>query len=98
LPVLIIQTEKGEKSYNLGKEPVTIGRSPASSVQISDPASSRKHCIVKSSGEAVVVVDLGSANGTKVNNKKITREQVLHAGDMIQIGKTVIRYIDDRIA
>ena len=94
MPGLIVTSEEGERKVALGREPITIGRSPANTVQISDTASSRKHCMIKSSDVATVIVDMGSANGTRVNGTKIVREQILHDGDVIRIGKTSIRFVE----
>jgi pSer/pThr/pTyr-binding forkhead associated (FHA) protein len=94
LPKIVIETEDGEHSVTLGNEPVTIGRSPANSIHISDPASSRKHCMIKFSDGFTTIIDMGSANGTRVNGDKIDREQVLLDGDTIQVGKTLLRYVD----
>jgi pSer/pThr/pTyr-binding forkhead associated (FHA) protein len=95
MPRLVIATEDGEHSVTIGKEPITIGRSPANTIHISDPASSRKHCIIKPSGEVTTIIDMGSVNGTRVNGTRIAREQELRGGDVIQIGKTVLRFVDN---
>jgi pSer/pThr/pTyr-binding forkhead associated (FHA) protein len=92
---IIITTKDGEHSITLGTEPLTVGRSPANLLQIIDPASSRKHCMVKYSDGFSVIVDMGSSNGTRVNGEKITREEVLNDGDIIQVGKTLLRFVDD---
>lgn len=92
---IVVNTKNGEHTITLGLEPLTIGRSPANSLQIIDPASSRKHCMIKSSGGFAVIVDMGSSNGTRVNGEKIAREEVLSDGDIIQIGKTLLRFVDE---
>ena len=95
MPKLVIKTDDGEHSVTMGNEPVTIGRSPANTIHISDPASSRKHCMIKPSGGFTVIVDMGSANGTRVNGTKIVRDHVLQGGDVIQIGTTTLRFTED---
>lgn len=95
---IVVITEDGEHSITIGKDPLTVGRSPANTLQISDPASSRKHCMIKPSGGFTVIVDMGSSNGTRVNGEKITREEVLSDGDIIQIGKTILRFVDESSA
>lgn len=92
---IVVNTKNGERTITVGLEPLTIGRSPANLLQIIDPASSRKHCMIKYSSGFTVVVDMGSSNGTRVNGKKIAREEVLHDGDIIQIGKTLLHFIED---
>jgi catechol 2,3-dioxygenase-like lactoylglutathione lyase family enzyme len=75
----------------LGPEPITIGRLPESSVVITDPNASRRHAEIRRVGNDVVVVDLGSTNGTRVNGAAI-RERKLADGDQIVIGTTVLRF------
>ncbi len=75
----------------LGPEPITIGRLPESSVVVSDPNASRRHAEIRRSGNQVVVVDLNSTNGTRVNGAPI-RERVLVDGDEIVVGTTFLRF------
>ena len=51
----------------LGPEPITIGRLPESAVMVTDPNASRRHAEIRRVGNDVVVVDLNSTNGTRVN-------------------------------
>jgi catechol 2,3-dioxygenase-like lactoylglutathione lyase family enzyme len=75
----------------LGPEPITIGRLPESTVVVSDPNASRRHAEIRRSGNDVVVVDLGSTNGTRVNGAPV-HERVLEDGDEIVIGTTFLRF------
>jgi pSer/pThr/pTyr-binding forkhead associated (FHA) protein len=75
----------------LGPEPITIGRLPESTIVVNDPNASRRHAEIRRSGNEVVVVDLNSTNGTRVNGATI-RERVLSDGDQIVIGTTVLRF------
>jgi Protein of unknown function (DUF3662)/FHA domain len=75
----------------LGPEPITIGRLPESTIVVNDPNASRRHAEIRRSGNDVVVVDLSSTNGTRVNGATI-RERVLNDGDQIVIGTTVLRF------
>jgi len=75
----------------LGPEPITIGRLPESTIVVNDPNASRRHAEIRRSGNDVVVVDLNSTNGTRVNGATI-RERVLNDGDQIVIGTTVLRF------
>jgi hypothetical protein len=75
----------------IGAEPVTIGRLPECGVVVSDANVSRRHAEVRRQGSDVVVVDLQSTNGTRVNGVPI-RERVLADGDEITVGTTAIRY------
>ena len=75
----------------LGTEPVVIGRLPECGVVLSDANVSRRHAEVRRQGADVVVVDLQSTNGTRVNGAPV-RERVLVDGDEILVGTTAIRY------
>jgi HD-GYP domain-containing protein (c-di-GMP phosphodiesterase class II) len=69
--------------------PLTIGRMPQCEVQVDDQAVSRKHCTVEASAEALLVLDLGSANGTFLNDQPIERAQMA-PGDRLRVGSTVL--------
>jgi len=71
--------------------PATIGRNGDCTVALTDPRASRLHAEVRSTGDGFVVADLGSTNGTLVNGVAV-REAVLHDGDQISIGATVLRF------
>ncbi len=73
----------------LGSEALVIGRLPECGVVLGDPNVSRRHAEVRRVGEAVVVTDLGSTNGTRVNGVPV-REQHLATGDEITVGSTTL--------
>jgi len=75
----------------LEAEPVVIGRMPECTVVLTDPNVSRRHAEVKRQGSDVIVVDLQSTNGTRVNGLSI-RERVLVDGDDITVGTTILRF------
>jgi len=69
----------------------TLGRSRQSDLQVKDPESSRDHAQVLCVDDVYYVKDLGSSNGTFVNETRVT-EQALAAGDRIRIGGVVIEF------
>ena len=75
----------------LEAEPVVIGRLPECAVVLSDPNVSRRHAEVRRQGSDVVVVDLQSTNGTRVNGVPV-RERPLADGDEITVGTTTLRF------
>ncbi|MGE4141040.1 MAG: FHA domain-containing protein [Planctomycetota bacterium] len=89
--IIVIKPDKTRTEYQLDARLITIGRTPANNIQIDDGAASRKHCLIKAVGEAWTLVDLGSANGTKVNGERV-KEWDLTDGDRIKIGKTVLAF------
>ncbi|HZQ27758.1 MAG TPA: DUF3662 and FHA domain-containing protein [Acidimicrobiales bacterium] len=75
----------------VGEDPVTIGRLPECDIVLGDTKVSRRHAEVRRDGGDVVVVDLGSTNGTKVNGAGV-RERRLADGDEITVGTTTLRF------
>ncbi len=68
--------------------PLTIGRMPQCEVQVDDQAVSRRHCTVEAAADSLHVLDLGSANGTFLNDAPIERARMA-PGDRLRIGSTV---------
>lgn len=71
---------------------VVIGRSPACDLPIASPQVSRRHAWVHSDGPDFVVADLGSTNGTYVNEKRVLGTRALQSGDRIRCGDHVVTY------
>jgi len=68
------------------------GRSMQIDIPIDDEAASRKHARFAWTGSSYIVSDLGSTNGTFVNDVHV-RERTLHDGDRIQVGRTIFKFI-----
>ena len=69
----------------------TIGRSPSNSLRLPDPSVSRQHAIVYLVKDRTVVEDLGSRNGTFVNERRV-KKAVLSCGDNLRLGRVSLRY------
>jgi pSer/pThr/pTyr-binding forkhead associated (FHA) protein len=67
--------------------PIRIGRAPECELSLRDGKASRRHARLMARDGVLVLTDLGSTNGTRVNGHRIS-EVVLGAGDRIQIGET----------
>jgi phosphoserine phosphatase RsbU/P len=70
----------------------TIGRSARSDLCIPDAFASRLHAEIRQEGEAYWLIDLGSANGTRLNGMPVTTTMPLLPGGEIQIGETRILF------
>lgn len=70
---------------------VTFGRLPDCTVTLNDPNVSRHHAEIRP-GAAIVLVDLGSTNGTLVNGVRITAPHPLLDGDVISMGQSHVRF------
>lgn len=82
-------------SYEINKKQLTIGRKVENDIQLDDPAVSSQHArlILKPNEYLdghydVYMEDLGSTNGTIVNDKKVIKQMLKH-GDEIRIGSHV---------
>ena len=74
---------------------VLVGRAPEADLQLIDEKVSREHCVFEPQGQGVVVRDLGSRNGTWVNNERLHRPHVLAPNDTVGIGETLVVYSPD---
>ncbi len=79
------------RRVGIADEVVTVGRLPECAVVLDDPNVSRRHAQFRREGDSVVLVDLGSTNGTKVNGV-LVRERRLTPGDTITVGTTTMRF------
>ena len=98
---LIIQTVDGVVSnkFEITEKPLIFGRSPKNQVQIDDLAVSNEHAHIISQtddeGRQIFILeDLGSTNGTFLNEVQIEKQQ-LHHNDGLRIGWNVFTFIDE---
>jgi predicted component of type VI protein secretion system len=73
------------------RPPVTIGREEGNDVQLNDERVSRFHIKIQEDNERLVLTDLQSTNGTKVNGEDI-KLRILRYGDIITIGRSLLRF------
>ena len=71
-----------------------LGRAPNLEVSLTDAAVSRRHAEFVRGDNGVLLRDLGSGNGTLVNGQPVT-EQILSHNDLIVVGATKLRYINE---
>lgn len=89
--VVIYGQSIGHK-YTLKPGEVVIGRSSQAQIQIDHESVSRRHARISLSEQGVVCADLGSTNGTYVNDEPIT-ELSLQNGDLLKVGRTILKYL-----
>ncbi|MDR0391168.1 MAG: FHA domain-containing protein [Planctomycetaceae bacterium] len=80
--------ERG-KAYHQVATPVTVGREEGNLIQLSDERISRYHLKIHENGGAIILTDLQSTNGTRVNGEVISVWH-LRAGDVISAGRSVM--------
>jgi transcriptional regulator with GAF, ATPase, and Fis domain len=79
-------------TFSLTLPEVSIGRDPSNQLCISDPALSRRHCVLMKKADEFTISDLGSLNGTLVNGMTVDELQLRH-GDQIVIGSSVFVFL-----
>jgi CheY-like chemotaxis protein len=65
--------------------PGVVGRHPECAARIDHPLISRQHCSFFLEDDQVMVVDLGSRNGTRLNGKWLREPRPVHAGDRLEL-------------
>ncbi|MEN9723680.1 MAG: hypothetical protein RJB38_1666 [Pseudomonadota bacterium] len=94
--LIVVRGSPQGHRYFLTQDETIIGRDPAVDIAItSDPNISRKHARLVKQGDSVVLVDLGSSNGTKVNGKSVSSQSpvTLAKEDMIGMGTTQFKFL-----
>lgn len=71
--------------------PITVGREEGNSIQLNDDRVSRFHIKIQEDHDKLVLTDLESTNGTKVNGEDI-QLRVLRYGDMITVGRSILLF------
>jgi hypothetical protein len=93
-PRLLVERAAGHPpgiAYDL-LEGATLGRGDVE-IRLEDPFASSRHARISTQGHVVVLEDLGSTNGTYLNEEPVTGPQPLHHGDRIRIGDSEFSYL-----
>ena len=89
--VVIYGLELGKK-FSLETPSIIIGRSSKADIQIDQESVSRNHAKIVNTGKQILIRDLGSTNGSYVNDELID-EHVLQDRDFIKIGRTIFKFL-----
>lgn len=91
--LVVIHGEDLGRKFDLTSEAISIGRSSRCDIQVDQDAVSRKHATLTNESGRLIVEDLGSTNGTIVNDEHIDGPLRLRNGDFIKIGRTIFKFI-----
>ncbi len=80
------------KKYNLDRDSFIIGRSSGADIRLEQEAVSRNHCKLVNTGDSVIVRDLGSTNGTYVNDQLVD-EYRMRDGDLLKVGRCIFKFL-----
>jgi hypothetical protein len=93
-PMLWLSGAEPPKEWRLEGDRVTIGRLQTCEIALDDPNISRRHALITKRADGWWIVDLGSTNGTLVNDA-LVKERRLGSGDRIRLGTTEFEYRAD---
>ncbi|MEM8947255.1 MAG: FHA domain-containing protein [Planctomycetota bacterium] len=82
--------DRGQVFENL-EVPITIGREEGNSIQLNDERISRFHIKIQEDQDKLVLTDLESTNGTRVNGED-TQLRILRYGDVVSVGRSVLLF------
>jgi FHA domain-containing protein/VWA domain-containing protein len=90
--LIVVSGALAGRRVEIGAQPTSIGKGPATLQIDDDPAVSTRHAELALRGDAFVVTDLGSTNGTFVNNQRIAQPTRLGDGDLLRFGNTQMKF------
>lgn len=91
--LLVVGGELNGSIFNLNLGETTVGRNPDCTISLDFHGVSRRHFTIEVTDGEVTLNDLGSANGTYLNNQKLTDPTVLKRGDVIKIGAIAMKFL-----
>jgi diguanylate cyclase (GGDEF)-like protein len=91
--VIVIYGAELGRRLTLGTESFEIGRSSSNDLFIDQESVSRHHARISCNGDTYSVVDLGSTNGTYVNDERIRSQRRLVDGDQVRIGRSILKFM-----
>jgi len=97
--LVILKNGEAESEVALEAKSMVIGRDANSDIQLNDLSVSRQHARVTNVYNECCLEDLGSTNGTILNDQTVTKRMLKH-GDLLRIGSFTLRYIshDEKVS
>ena len=88
--IVVLDEEGGRSGTHRLTDTLQIGRDASCDITLSDTYASQQHARISNRNGSWVIEDLGSTNGTYLNQRKVTVPTALAPGDSIRIGKTLL--------
>lgn len=88
---VVVHSAEGQKvgTFRLA-DPLRIGRDASCEITLDDTYASQEHARLSTRDGTWYVEDLGSTNGTYLNDRRLNAPVPVHAGDVVRVGKTVL--------
>lgn len=108
-PVMAVRVElrttgadKAPLTVPVSQLPFVIGRGPENDLVVTDPRVSWQHALLQTDASRLLVRDLGSANGTYVNDRRLFETTQIRDGDQLRLGPDVsfvvgIQYVEEEL-
>ena len=95
MPVLSFTSgQLAGQSFEIGEEPVVLGRGDEANLPLNDSAASGRHAEIVGENGGWIISDLDSANGTEINGAQIESgtEMRVQNGDQVAFGGVVLKF------
>ncbi len=87
-------TDPGGQQHELARELTTIGRAIENDIVVTSKRVSREHARIRREGRKLLLEDLGSTNGTFLNDERLAAPAELRDGDQVAVGEVVFTFHD----
>ena len=95
-PVLTLEGPEGRHRFAMVGDEIIIGRAPSCDIAIGHKSISRRHMRIALDGDKFIAEDLGSQNGSRLNNKRLNGPTPFRVGDQLQMSEFTLEigYLD----
>jgi len=90
--LIVVSGALAGQRLSLSAQPFTIGKGPSTLQITDDPTVSTRHAQLSADRGGFIVTDLGSTNGSFVNNTRVTQPTRVQDGDLLRFGNTTIKF------
>ena len=90
--LIVLQGARAGEALTVGGERTVLGRRETAALRLADPGVSSRHCELWLDGRTIWVEDLGSSNGTFVDDRPAAGPTPVPVGSTLRVGKTLLRH------